>query len=199
VFRGGAADCVLIASSSYQVVQGFHDTSRRILESSASHIAWDREWCLAHLGTGSAIDRERIGTPVIPLELFCLTIRVSDTTKWPSSTPRLISYADTMPGSPSIKLRRFRNQGTPSFSPSGSCVLGSGKSQVCSDGIAALTYTLLHISDFTYTISTPRTLVRFAAIPESRYSNHALTRRVPPRRKMAEMPHNSYKTNPQSS
>jgi len=153
VFRGGAADYVLIASSSYQVVQGFHDTSRRILGGSASHIAWDREWCLAHLGTGSAIDRERIGTPVIPLELFCLTIL--DTTKWPSSTPGLISYADAMPSSPSIKLLRFWNQGTPSFSPSGSCVLGSGKSQVCSDRIAALTYTLLHISDFTYTISTP--------------------------------------------
>jgi len=199
VFRGGAADCVLIGSSSYQVLQGFHDTSRRILVSSASHIAWDREWCLAHLGTGSAIDRERIGTPVIPLEFFCLTIRVLDTTKWPSPTAGLISYADAMPSSPSIKLLHFRNHGTPSFSPSGSCVLGSGKSEVCSDEIAALSYTLLHISDFTYTISTPRTLARFPAIPESRYSNHALMCRAPPRRKMTELPHNSYKTNPQSS
>ncbi|KAG0638497.1 pyridoxal phosphate-dependent transferase [Tuber brumale] len=111
--------------------------------------AWDREWCLVHLGTGSAIDQKRYNKmalirPRVNLTSGYLEVYLQKSSVAPLKVPL-------------------------SLAPSASCTLKSSQSRVCGDKIAALTYTSPHITDFfTSAVGVPCTLARFPVASENR-------------------------------
>ncbi|RPA92144.1 PLP-dependent transferase [Choiromyces venosus 120613-1] len=112
--------------------------------------AWDREWCIVHLGTGSAIDQKRYNKmalirPRVNLEAGFLEVHLHNSSVTPLKIPL-------------------------SVTPSASCTLKSSQSRVCGDKITALTYTTPHIIDFfTSAVGVPCTLARFPAASENRH------------------------------
>ncbi|PWW76205.1 PLP-dependent transferase [Tuber magnatum] len=112
--------------------------------------AWDREWCLVHLGTGSAIDQKRYNKmalirPRVDLTSGYLEVHLHNSSVAPLKVPL-------------------------SLTPSPSCTLKSSQSRVCGDRISALTYTSPHITDFfTSAVGVPCTLARFPAATENRH------------------------------
>ncbi|CUS13750.1 unnamed protein product [Tuber aestivum] len=112
--------------------------------------AWDREWCLVHLGTGSVIDQKRYN------KMALIRPRVDPTSGY------LVVHLHNSSVAP-LKVPL-------SLTPSPSCALKSSQSRVCGDKIAALTYTSPHITDFfTSAIGIPCTLARFPAASENRH------------------------------
>ncbi|RPB12903.1 PLP-dependent transferase [Morchella conica CCBAS932] len=117
-------------------------------------LAWDREWCLVHLGTGAAIDQKRyprmaLIRPSVDLKTGMLHITIHNHTA-PSSSPQL-----------SIPL---------SCTPEELHTLHPSPSRVCGDKITALTYSAQHIVDFfTAAVGVPCTLARFPATSGQRH------------------------------
>lgn len=107
--------------------------------------ALDREWCLVHLGTGTAIDQKRYNKmalirPVVDLIAGTLTVSIHNS---PSVPPLLIPLSST---------------------PSDLCTIKHSASRVCGDKITALTYNSPHIIDFfSAAVGVPCTLARFPA------------------------------------
>ncbi|KAI5811490.1 pyridoxal phosphate-dependent transferase [Peziza echinospora] len=103
--------------------------------------AWDREWCLVHLGTKTAMSQKAytkmaLIKPTVDLEKGILNV--------------------TYPGLDS-------NINIP-LSPTGNDTLQSSSSRVCGDKITALTYSAPEIVDFfSNAIGVPCTLARFPA------------------------------------
>lgn len=108
-------------------------------------LAWDREWCLVHLGTGSALsqkayNRMTILRPEINLDTKTLVVNVHGS---PSTPPLRIPL---------------------NSSPAGLAKLRACASRVCGDKIMALTYDSPEIVDFfTKAVGVPCTLARFPA------------------------------------
>ncbi|KAI4207547.1 MAG: hypothetical protein LQ346_000479 [Caloplaca aetnensis] len=124
-------------------------------------LAWDREWCLVHRGSGAALSQKRVPRmallrPTIDIDADVLRVRYGG--QLPSSVPGEIKVplsTDSIP---------LQNTTTDSIK---SCSV----SRVCGDPISPYIYTPLHIAAFfTAALSTPCTLVRFPPGPSSRHS-----------------------------
>lgn len=115
-------------------------------------LAWDREWCLIHLGTGAAIDQKRYNRmalirPAVDLSTGTLTVSIHNTPEAPPplSIPLLCTPEDLDNLHPSA-------------------------SRVCGDRITTLTYAQKHIIDFfTAAVGVPCTLARFPAAGGQRH------------------------------
>ncbi|KAL8719482.1 MAG: hypothetical protein Q9225_003509, partial [Loekoesia sp. 1 TL-2023] len=117
-------------------------------------LAWDREWCLVHQGTRTALSQKRIPRmallrPSIDLERGVLRVRF-DGQQLPASIPNEITVPLSVDPSP------FQDASSPKTS---AC---STSSRVCGDSVSARTYTSPHIAAFfTAALSVPCTLARF--------------------------------------
>ncbi|KAL8922933.1 MAG: hypothetical protein Q9208_004895 [Pyrenodesmia sp. 3 TL-2023] len=130
-------------------------------------LAWDREWCLVHQGSGAALSQKRVPRmallrPTIDTETGVLQVRYGG--QLPSSVPGKI----TVPlSTASIPLQNTTHD----------CVKSCSFSRVCGDSISPYIYTSPHIAAFfTAALSTPCTLARFPPGPSSRHSKLHLQR-----------------------
>jgi molybdenum cofactor sulfurtransferase len=112
-------------------------------------LAWDREWCLVHLGTGIALSMKRypkmaLVHPMIDLEDGILRVRLSGSLSETSTTPEV-----TVPLSANPEyFSQFKTQTL----------------RVCGDDFAAHTYTSPLIAGFfSDALGVPCTLARFPA------------------------------------
>ena len=116
----------------------------------AEGLAWDREWCLVHQGTRTALSQKKhskmaLLRPSIELESGLLRVRYHGPI--PPSTPQEISVP--LSADPTV-FQRPENGIRPSYS------------QVCGENIVAQTYASPEIATFfTNLIGTPCTLARF--------------------------------------
>ena len=125
-------------------------------------LAWDREWCLVHQGTRTALSQKRYPTmallrPSLNLGHGTLEVRYYGST--PPSTPAMISVP--LSADPSV----FRYIGDNALTP---------YSQVCGENIVAQTYASKEIAEFfTSVIGTPCTLARFPAAAAGLSTRHS--------------------------
>ncbi|KAF8536180.1 pyridoxal phosphate-dependent transferase [Trichophaea hybrida] len=131
-------------------------------------LAWDREWCLVHLGTGAALSQKAYNKmttlrPVINLDTGMLVVSIH---KSPETPPLLIPLMD---------------------SPINLASLHSSASRVCGDRIIALTYNSPEITGFFSTVvGVPCTLARLPAESTSRNYKPHLRKNGPPKKKTQE-------------
>ena len=125
-------------------------------------LAWDREWCLVHLGTRQALSQKKyprmsLIKPIVDLEEGLLRIR----------------YCGIVPPSLPSEITVPLSEDPTVYHPA----TGSS-STVCDDSITALTYASLTISTFLTTLlDTPCTLARF---PPNSSSAPKITRHAKP-------------------
>lgn len=125
-------------------------------------LAWDREWCLVHQGTRTALSQKRypkmaLLRPSFDLDRGLLIVR------YLGPTPPIMSTEISVPLSadPSV----FQHIEGGSLTP---C------SQVCGENIIAQTYASREIADFfTNLIGTPCTLARFPAAASGSSTRHS--------------------------
>ncbi|KAF8247453.1 PLP-dependent transferase [Wilcoxina mikolae CBS 423.85] len=131
-------------------------------------LAWDREWCLVHLGTGAALSQKAynkmaILRPVVNLDTGMLIVSIH---KSPETPPLLIPLMDSPINLASLHSSAFR---------------------VCGDKITALTYNSPEITDFFSTaVGVPCTLARLPAESTSRNYKPHLSKNGPPKKKTQE-------------
>lgn len=107
-------------------------------------LAWDREWCLIHLGTGAVIDQKRYNKmalirPVVDLTMGTLQITLHN-----------------FPATPTLAIPLASD-------PGDLCSLKPSASRVCGDKITALTYSSPDIINFfSAAVGVPCTLARFS-------------------------------------
>ncbi|KAL9005287.1 MAG: hypothetical protein Q9188_001913 [Gyalolechia gomerana] len=124
-------------------------------------LAWDREWCLVHQGTRTALSQKRVPRmalihPTLDLESGLLRIRYDG--------PLLRSASNEI----SIPLSA---DPSPFQDPSTQTIKQCSPSHVCGDSISASTYASPRIAAFfTTALSTPCTLARFPPGPSTRHS-----------------------------
>ena len=125
-------------------------------------LAWDREWCLVHQGTRTALSQKKypkmaLVRPMLDLDRGVLRVRYHGPI--PPSVPNEISVP--LSADPAVFQRS--QAGHTSF-----C------SQVCGDSIVAQTYASQHIAAFfTNIIGTPCTLARFSATSAALSTRHS--------------------------
>lgn len=133
-------------------------------------LAWDREWCLIHQGSGAALSQKRVPRmallrPTIDAETGVLQVRYGG--QLPSSVPGRITVplsTDSIPFENTIR----------------DCIKSCSFSRVCGDSISPYIYTSAHIAAFfTAALSTPCTLARFPPGPHGRRSKLHLQRSSP--------------------
>ncbi|KAI9784002.1 MAG: hypothetical protein M1839_002947 [Geoglossum umbratile] len=120
-------------------------------------LAWDREWCLVHLGTGAVLSMKRyhkmaLVRPTIDLESGVLRVRLSGSSP---KTPTMPVAEITVPlsANPEYFSQPRANDG-----------LKTRTSRVCGDDITAHTYTSPLIARFfSNALGVPCTLARFPA------------------------------------
>ncbi|KAI9829508.1 MAG: hypothetical protein M1819_006328 [Sarea resinae] len=119
-------------------------------------LAWDREWCLVHQGTGVALSQKKypkmaLIRPSIDLESGVLRVQLH-----PRIQKRSLSFQQT---EMTVPL---------SADPTYFEKTGGLPAKVCGDLISAHKYTMPHISEFfTAALGVPCTLVRFPAASSS--------------------------------
>jgi len=124
-------------------------------------LAWDREWCLIHQGTRTALSQKKypkmaLLRPILELERGTLRVRY----KGPMSPATPAEISVPLSADPSV----FEYSARGSLSP---C------SQVCGENIIAQTYASKDIADFfTNLIGTPCTLARFPAAAAGLSTRH---------------------------
>ncbi len=124
-------------------------------------LAWDREWCLVHRGSGAALSQKRVPRmallrPAIDIEADVLRVRYGG--QLPSSVPEEI----TVP---------LSSHSMPRQNVTSNTIKSCSVSRVCGDPISPYIYTQVHIAAFfTAALSTPCTLARFPPGPSSRHS-----------------------------
>lgn len=128
----------------------------------AEGLAWDREWCLVHQGTRTALSQKRfprmaLFRPSLDLEKGLLHVRIDGPV--PSATPNEISVP--LSANPGV----FQNCDFRLPVPT---------SQVCGEDILAHTYASKQIADFfTTLIGAPCTLARFPATVAGLSTRHS--------------------------
>ncbi|KAL9069083.1 MAG: hypothetical protein Q9161_005730 [Pseudevernia consocians] len=128
----------------------------------AEGLAWDREWCLVHQGTRTALSQKRFPRmallrPSLDLEKGLLRVRIQGLV--PPATPNEIS----------VPL-----SANPGVFQSCDDRLPMPTSQVCGENIFAHTYASKQIADFfTTLIGTPCTLARFPAAVAGLSTRHS--------------------------
>ena len=128
----------------------------------AEGLVWDREWCLVHQGTRTALSQKRFPQmalirPSLDLEKGLLRVRFHGPV--PPSAPNEIS----VPLSADPGVFQNRDAGLP-----------MPTSQVCGEDILAHTYASDQIADFfTAVIKTPCTLARYPAAMASPSTRHS--------------------------
>lgn len=128
----------------------------------AEGLAWDREWCLVHQGTRTALSQKRFPKmallrPSLDLNKGVLRVRVHGSVL--PSTPNEIS----VPLSADPRVFQAFDVG-----------FEMPKSQVCGEKISAHTYASRHIADFfTNVIGAPCTLARFSHALASFSTRHS--------------------------
>ena len=116
-------------------------------------LAWDREWCLVHLGTGKALSLKRhtrmaLLRPSIDLDEGFLRVKLYGTIMGPLKTKEITIPLKAAPES-------YRNENSLHQGPS---------SQVCGENIKTFVYASSEVSDFfTAALDVPCTLARFPA------------------------------------
>ncbi|KAF7913774.1 uncharacterized protein EAF01_000180 [Botrytis porri] len=140
---------------------GFEIPKETAWEVRPEGLAWDREWCLIHQGTGQALSQKRyprmaLIKPTIDFDLGLLKVRYEG-----SSFPILTHEIDvSLSSDPSF----YKN-------PNNTHLLSS---RVCGDAIAAQTYSSHEINDFfSKVLEVPCVLVRFPAGGSGPSSRHA--------------------------
>lgn len=135
----------------------------------AEGLAWDREWCLVHQGTRTALSQKKFPKMALlrpSLDLDNGLLRVRTHAPLPPATPHEIL----------VPL-----SADPSVFPACDARLPMPTSQVCGENILAYTYASKKIADFfTNLIGTPCTLARFPAAvagPSTRHSKAHLNAR----------------------
>ncbi|KAI4158614.1 MAG: hypothetical protein LQ342_007266 [Letrouitia transgressa] len=124
-------------------------------------LAWDREWCLVHQGSRTALSQKRypkmaLLRPSIDLEKGLLHVRFHG--PLPSTTPIEVS----VPLSPDPSPFQCHDASTP-----------WPTSHVCGDAVSAQTYASTSIAAFfTAALGTPCTLARFPAAPAGLSTRH---------------------------
>jgi molybdenum cofactor sulfurtransferase len=125
-------------------------------------LAWDREWCLVHQGTRTALSQKKypkmaLLRPSLELDRGLLRLRYHGAI--PPATPTEISVP--LSADPSVFQHSENGASTP-------C------SQVCGEDIMAQTYASKEITDFfTNVIGTPCTLARFPAVADDQSTRHS--------------------------
>ncbi|KAA8893702.1 pyridoxal phosphate-dependent transferase [Sphaerosporella brunnea] len=120
-------------------------------------LAWDREWCLIHLGTGAALSQKAYNRmamlrPEVNLETGILTVRVHDS-----------------PHTPSLRIPLHAT-------PSALQNLKACASRVCGDKIMALTYSAPDVVEFfSSAVGVPCTLARLPAESSRNFKPHLAT------------------------
>ena len=135
----------------------------------AEGLAWDREWCLVHQGTRTALSQKRFPKmalirPSLDLDKGLLRVRIQGSV--PPSTPNEISVP--LSADPSVFQRCDKLHSMPT-------------SQVCGENIFAQTYASQQIADFfTTVIGAPCTLARFSATVASLSTRYSKAHRNAP-------------------
>ncbi|KAH0556707.1 hypothetical protein GP486_005505 [Trichoglossum hirsutum] len=136
-------------------------------------LAWDREWCLVHLGTGAALSLKRypqmaLVRPTIDLDDGVLRVRLrrplSGMPSMPTSTFKSEKHQEPPSGEITVPLSAnpeyFRKSRTNGFK--------SQSSRVCGETITAYTYTSPLITEFfSNALGVPCTLARLPASSSS--------------------------------
>lgn len=128
----------------------------------AEGLAWDREWCLVHQGTRTALSQKRFPKmallrPSLDLDQGLLRVRIHGSV--PPATPSEIS----VPLSADPSVFRTWDVGLP-----------MPNSQVCGEKILTQTYASKEIADFfTGLIGAPCTLARFPAVGAGMSTRHS--------------------------
>ncbi|KAI5779481.1 pyridoxal phosphate-dependent transferase [Geopyxis carbonaria] len=131
-------------------------------------LAWDREWCLVHLGSGNALSQKTYNKmvflrPTVDIAQGILNVCVYN-------SPEL--------GSLQIPL---------STPPSSFMGIESHESRVCGDKITALTYNSPHIIEFfTAAIGIPCTIARFPVSSTTRNFKPHLNQNIMPSKESAK-------------
>ncbi|KAF2645485.1 PLP-dependent transferase [Massarina eburnea CBS 473.64] len=126
---------------------------RKAWEVRREGLAWDREWCLVHQGTGAALSQKRYAEmalirPSIDLEKGVLRVRLMGRLQETASTDEI-----TVPLSADPRL--FSDENT----------FKGANAKVCGDSIKAKTYKSRQISDFfTQALGVACHLARFPAV-----------------------------------
>ncbi|KAL9614285.1 MAG: hypothetical protein Q9167_001241 [Letrouitia subvulpina] len=124
-------------------------------------LAWDREWCLVHQGSRTALSQKRypkmaLLRPSIDLEKGLLHVRFH------GPLPPIIPVEITVPLSPDPSPFQRHDSSTP-----------WPASRVCGDAVSAHTYASTSIAAFfTAALGTPCTLARFPAAPAGLSTRH---------------------------
>ena len=119
-------------------------------------LAWDREWCLIHQGTGVALSQKKhprmaLLKPALDFEMGILRVRYEAGSIGVKPKEIMISLREAPCGLEETFAPRF--------------------SKVCSDKITALTYTSPAVAKFfSEALSVPCTLARFPASSSNRHS-----------------------------
>ncbi|KAI9840866.1 MAG: hypothetical protein M1837_001245 [Sclerophora amabilis] len=117
-------------------------------------LAWDREWCVVHLGTGTALSQKKYPNmallrPSIDLEAGVLRIRTC--TSYPGSTGQSVAIEVPLSANPNVFQEDFATKASL-----------SRLLQVCGESVRARAYTSNKIREFfSAAIGAPCTLARF--------------------------------------
>ena len=128
----------------------------------AEGLAWDREWCLVHQGTRTALSQKKFPKmallrPSLDLEMGLLRVRIHGPV--PPATPNEISVP--LSANPGV-FQTFDSR------------LPVPTSQVCGENVLTYTYASKHIADFfTTLIGAPCTLARFPAAAQGLSTRHS--------------------------
>ncbi|TEY50429.1 hypothetical protein BOTCAL_0276g00100 [Botryotinia calthae] len=155
---------------------GFEIPKETAWEVRPEGLAWDREWCLIHQGTGQALSQKRyprmaLIKPTIDFDSGLLKVRYQG-----STFPTLV---DEINVSLSFDPSFYKNSNN----------IHSLSSRVCGDAIAAQTYSNHEINDFfSKILEVPCVLARFPAGgsgPSSRHAKAHMQKHQGPKRSVA--------------